>query len=109
MATSRTLLSHYTRSSWCLDHLDVVTAFLNPKVDRNDIYMQLPEGIDWIDSRLSNAQGVRPLKALYGINQAPRPWFEDIQAFLLKLGFRECNEDPNIYIKNRTWAKSDTF
>ena len=39
MATLRMLLSHCAKSSWSLDHLDVVTAFLNPKVDRDDIYM----------------------------------------------------------------------
>ena len=93
------LLSHCVKASWSLDHLDVVTAFLNPKVDRDDIYMQLLEGIDWLDPRLSASQGVRLLKALYGLKQAPRLWFEDIQAFLLKLGFRQCNEDPNLYIK----------
>ena len=96
------LLSHCTKNSWSLDHLDVTTAFLNPKADRDDIYMQLLEGIDWLDTRLSNSQRVRLLKALYGLKQAPRLWFEDIQAFLLKLGFRQCNEDPNIYIKDRT-------
>ena len=39
MATFRMLLSHCSKASWSLDHLDVVTAFLNPKVDRDDIYM----------------------------------------------------------------------
>ena len=32
------------RSDWTVDHLDVVTTFLNPEIDHNNIYMELPEG-----------------------------------------------------------------
>ena len=30
-----------------MDHLNVVTAFLNPEIDDNAIYMTLPEG--WLE------------------------------------------------------------
>jgi hypothetical protein len=100
MATFRLLLSKCAKQGWSIDHLDVVTAFLNPKVDRDDIYMELPEGIEWLDSRLHSCKGFRLLKALYGLKQAPRLWFENIRAFLLSLGFAECDEDPNLYIKD---------
>jgi len=30
--------------------MDVVTAFLNPKIDRDNIYMEMPIGIDWLTS-----------------------------------------------------------
>jgi hypothetical protein len=100
MATFRLLLSKCAKQGWLIDHLDVVTAFLNPKVDRDDIYMELPEGIEWLDPRLVNCRGFRLLKALYGLKQAPRLWFENIRAFLLSLGFTECDEDPNLYTKD---------
>jgi len=32
------------RTGWNMDHLDVVTAFLNPEIDDDNIYMTLPEG-----------------------------------------------------------------
>ena len=38
MPTFRMLLSRFTKASWSLDHLDLFTAFLNPKVDRDGIY-----------------------------------------------------------------------
>jgi hypothetical protein len=34
-------------STQWLDRLDVVTACLNP-IDRDDVYMRLPEGMDWL-------------------------------------------------------------
>ena len=43
---------------------------------------------------------MRLLKALYGLKQAPRLWFQDIRQTLLSLDFHECNEDPNLYIKD---------
>jgi len=38
------LISLIGRYGWNRDHLDVVTAFLNPEIDDDDIYMTLPEG-----------------------------------------------------------------
>jgi hypothetical protein len=40
----RYLISLIGRYGWNMDHLDVVTDFLNPKIDDDDIYMTLPEG-----------------------------------------------------------------
>ena len=37
------------QNSYKIDHLDVVTAFLNPEID-TEVYMQLPEGIEWLES-----------------------------------------------------------
>jgi hypothetical protein len=44
LTTIRYLISLVVRCGWHIDHLDVVTAFLNPEVDDDDIYMTLPEG-----------------------------------------------------------------
>jgi len=38
-------------------------------------------------------------KALYRLKQAPRLWFEDINGYLLSLGFRQSAEDPNLYLQ----------
>jgi hypothetical protein len=55
--------------------MDMVTAFLNPKIDKDDVYMAMPPGIEWIDKRLKQTSVVRLLKALYGLKQAPRLWY----------------------------------
>jgi esterase/lipase superfamily enzyme len=57
------------RYGWNMDHLDVVTAFLNPEIDDDDIYMTLPEG--WLEGLNAPKIIVRLRKALYCIKQAP--------------------------------------
>jgi len=81
-----------------MDHLDVVTAFLNPEIDNYDIYMTLPEG----SPEGLNAPKiiVRLRKALYGLKQAPRLWHDDINAFLLSLGFTQSSANPNLYLRS---------
>ena len=38
-------------------------------------------------------------KALSGLKQAPRAWYERIDSYLMKLGFNRSNVDPNLYFK----------
>ena len=72
-----------------IDHLKVVTAFLNPEVDDPDLYMEVPVG--WDDgnrgSEITAGMVVRLKKALYGLKQAPRLWHGDINKLLFSLGF----------------------
>jgi hypothetical protein len=79
-----------------MDHLDVVTAFLNPEIDDDDIYMTLPDG--WPEGSNAPKIVVRLRKAIYGLNQAPRLWHDDINAFLLSFGFTQSLADPNLYL-----------
>jgi hypothetical protein len=53
------------------EHLDVITAFLNRKLDCKNIYIQLPEGYQ---QYLKNGVALIGLllKALYGLKQALR-------------------------------------
>jgi len=105
---------------WDVDHMDVVTAFLNPKIDRDNIYMEMPLGIDWLASTGSEStrsastrsasngsastgsaltgSALILRKALYGLKQAPRLWYEDIDGYLQSIGFRQSAEDPNLYL-----------
>ena len=38
-------------------------------------------------------------KSLYGLKHAPRAWYEKIEAYFLKNGFKRCIFDPNMYVK----------
>jgi hypothetical protein len=79
---------------WQIDHLDVVTAFLNPALD-SDVYMQLPTESNWLDPDLAQRTPyVKLLKALYGLKQAPKLWHDEINGFLLSLGFRMKDLGP---------------
>ena len=112
MATFRLILALAAQYGWDVNHMDVVTAFLNPKIDRDNIYMEMPLGVDWLvlDGNVSNgsASDVGSVsdgsvlilrKALYGLKQAPRLWYEDIDGYLQSIGFRQSAEDPNLYLQ----------
>jgi len=126
MATFRLLLALAAQYGWDVDHMDVVTAFLNLKIDRDNIYMEMPLGIDWLAPTGSASTGSASngsaltgsastgststgsslngstlilRKALYGLKQAPRLWYEDIDGYLQSIGFRQSAEDPNLYLQ----------
>jgi hypothetical protein len=79
----------------------VVTAFLNPEIDHNNLYMELPDGIDWVDECILKRAIVHLLKSLYGLKQSPCLWYQAMNAFLLSLGFKQSSADPNLYVKDR--------
>jgi len=72
LATFRLLLTLAAQHGWNVDHMDVVTAFLNPKIDRDKICRSLPPGIEWLESTTIKAESLVLRKALYGLKQAPR-------------------------------------
>jgi len=105
LTTFRYLISLVGRCGWNIDHLDVVTAFLNLDVDDVDIYVVLPEGCpEGNEDTRTYAHAppiiVRLRKALYGLKQAPRLWHNDINTFLLFLGFTQSQADPTLYIRS---------
>jgi hypothetical protein len=71
---------------------DVPNAFLNSKVDA-DVYMYQPEGF-----RNGN-KAYKLLKGLYGLKQAARLWYLDINAYLIEIGFTKSEVDECIFIK----------
>jgi len=89
MATFRLILALATQHGWDVHHMDVMTAFLNPTIDQDNLYMEMPLGIDWLMSSRSTSNGSASngstsnesissgsililQKALYGLKQAPR-------------------------------------
>jgi len=68
LTTFRYLISRVGKNGWNINHLDVVTTFLNPEVNDDDIYITLPEG--WQEGLKAPAIVVRLKKALYGLTQA---------------------------------------
>jgi len=106
MATFQLVLALAAQYGWDVDHMDVVTDFLNPKIDQDNIYMEMPFGIDWLAPSGSASTGSASRgstlilrKAPYGLTQAPRLWYEDINGYLQSIGFRQSAEDPNLYLQ----------
>ena len=38
-------------------------------------------------------------KELYGLNQAPRAWYERLHNYLIEIGFQRTNDKNSLYIK----------
>ena len=40
-------------------------------------------------------------KDLYGLKQAPRAWYNRIDSYILKNGFKKCEGEPTLYIQEK--------
>lgn len=103
--TVRILFALAAKYDWEIEQMDVVTAFLNPKL-QEEVFMELPEGYAIPDShilpRTSGGLICRLRKCLYGLKQAPRAWYTDIDAYLSSIAFTRSEEDHNLYISKHT-------
>jgi hypothetical protein len=76
------------------DQADVVTAFLNGKLDNDEvIYIKLPDG-----------RYARLSKALYGLRRSPRLWYEELARYLASIGFHPIEADPCAFINKDTYS-----
>ena len=102
LATLRIILAFASEKNWECHQMDVVTAFLNPKIDQENVLMELPE-LDYLGdlskfNLKKSSSIVRLKKALYGLKQAPRLWSIEINSYLLSLGFCQSSVEPSLYI-----------
>nr|GEZ82330.1 retrovirus-related Pol polyprotein from transposon TNT 1-94 [Tanacetum cinerariifolium] len=75
--------------------MDVKTAFLNVNL-REEVYVSQPDG--FLDT--DNPNHVYKLKkALCGLKQAPRAWYDMLSSFLLSQDFSKGSVDPTLFIR----------
>nr|GFD04704.1 copia protein [Tanacetum cinerariifolium] len=75
--------------------MDVKSAFLYGTIEE-EVYVSQPPG--FIDLQFLN-KVYKVKKALYGLHQAPRSWYETLSTFLLKNGYRRGIIDKTLFIK----------
>ncbi|GKA24975.1 putative ribonuclease H-like domain-containing protein [Tanacetum coccineum] len=80
--------------------MDVKSAFLYGTI-KEEVYVHQPPG--FVDPAHPN-KVYKVVKALYGLHQAPRAWYETLSSFLLENGFRRGTIDKTLFIKKN---KSD--
>lgn len=88
----RFLLSLAAKQDLDLDQMDVITAFLHPKLEE-EIYMELPENTQ------SSHRFCRLKKSIYGLKQASRVWYQELDKTLCKMGLQRAKSDPCIFFK----------
>ncbi|GKA16843.1 putative ribonuclease H-like domain-containing protein, partial [Tanacetum coccineum] len=75
--------------------MDVKSAFLYGNITE-EVYVNQPSG--FVDLHHPN-KVYKVIKALYGLHQAPRAWYERLSTFLLKHGYRRGAIDKTLFIK----------
>nr|GEZ23670.1 hypothetical protein [Tanacetum cinerariifolium] len=75
--------------------MDVKSAFLYGKI-AEEVYVTQPRGFEDPDHR---KKVYKVVKALYGLHQAPRAWYERLSTFLLNHGYRRGTIDKTLFIK----------
>jgi hypothetical protein len=92
-STIRTLATRAAQKHHEIHHLDVKTAFLCGHL-HDEVYMDQPAGYE----QLSQEHLVCKLqKALYGLRQSPRMWYNKIDSFLKSIGMTRSHSDYNMY------------
>ena len=74
--------------------MDVKSTFLNTVLE--EFYNEQPEGFMYPSQRNLIC---KLHKASYGSKQPSKAWYERLHGYLLKIGFKNTNDNRNLYIK----------
>ncbi|GJW39787.1 putative ribonuclease H-like domain-containing protein [Tanacetum coccineum] len=96
----RLFLAFTSYKGFLVYQIDVKSAFLYGTI-KEEVYVYQPPG--FVDPAHPN-KVYKVVKALYGLHQAPRAWYETLSSFLLENGFRRGTIDKTLFIKKN---KSD--
>ncbi|GJV98163.1 retrovirus-related pol polyprotein from transposon TNT 1-94 [Tanacetum coccineum] len=75
--------------------MDVKSAFLYGTIEE-EVYVNQPPG--FVDPEFPT-RVYKVEKALYGLHQAPRAWYETLSTYLMENGFRRGTIDKTLFIK----------
>ncbi|GJU83680.1 putative ribonuclease H-like domain-containing protein [Tanacetum coccineum] len=96
----RLFLSYASFKDFVVYQMDVNSAFLYGKI-KDEFYVCQPRGFE--DPEFPD-RVYKVEKALYGLHQAPRAWYETLSTYLLDNGFQRGQIDKTLFIKR---VKSD--
>ncbi|GJS43010.1 putative ribonuclease H-like domain-containing protein [Tanacetum coccineum] len=96
----RLFLAFASYMGFTVYQMDVKSAFLYGTIEE-EVYVHQPPG--FVDPAHPN-KVYKVIKALYGLHQAPRAWYETLSSFLMENGFRRGIIDKTLFIKTK---KSD--
>ncbi|GJS28255.1 putative ribonuclease H-like domain-containing protein, partial [Tanacetum coccineum] len=91
----RIFLAYASFKDFVVYQMDVKSAFLYGKIEE-EVYVCQPLGFEDPDfpDRVYKVE-----KALYGLHQAPRAWYETLSTYLLDNGFQRGKIDKTLFIK----------
>ncbi|GJX57468.1 ribonuclease H-like domain-containing protein [Tanacetum coccineum] len=93
----RLFLAYASFMGFLVYQMDVKSAFLYGTIEE-EVYVTQPPGFKDPD----NPDKVyKVVKALYGLHQAPRAWYETLANYLLGNGFKRGKINQTLFIKNK--------
>ncbi|GJX01381.1 putative ribonuclease H-like domain-containing protein [Tanacetum coccineum] len=96
----RLFLAYASFKDFTVYQMDVKSAFMYGKIEE-EVYVCQPLGFE--DPKFPD-RVYKVEKALYGLHQAPRAWYETLSTYLLDNGFKRGQIDKTLFIKR---VKSD--
>nr|GEZ20297.1 hypothetical protein [Tanacetum cinerariifolium] len=90
----RLFIAYAAHKSFTVYQMDVKTAFLYGPL-KEEVYVNQPDG--FFDPYHPD-KVYRLKKALYGLKEAPRTWYNELSTFLVSKGFSKCSIDPTLFI-----------
>lgn len=96
-ATVRTCLTVVVQSGYCIQQIDVCTAFLHG--NNGEVYIKAPTGLNLCEQ----GQVLKLHRGLHGLKQAPRLWHDKWESVMKALGFVGLMSDGCVYRRRRVW------
>ncbi|GJX96189.1 putative ribonuclease H-like domain-containing protein [Tanacetum coccineum] len=91
----RLFLAYASFKDFVVYQMDVKSAFLYGKIEE-EVYVCQPPGFEDLEFP---DRDYKVEKALYGLHQAPRAWYETLSTYLLDNGFQRSQIDKTLFIK----------
>ncbi|GKF52774.1 putative ribonuclease H-like domain-containing protein, partial [Tanacetum coccineum] len=93
---TKLFLAYASFKDFVVYQMDVKSAFLYGKIEEKEVYVCQPLGFE--DPEFPN-NVYKVEKALYGLHQASRAWYETLSTYLLDNGFQRGQIDKTLFIK----------
>jgi hypothetical protein len=93
LASLRTILALAAELDLEVHQMDVKSAYLNGEL-KEDIYMKPPPGFD-----VPEGMVLKLVKALYGMKQGGRVWYENIRKTLYSMGYERTEADHAVFTR----------
>lgn len=91
MQTLKLLLAYCVKFNLIINQMDIESAFLNSNII-SEVYVKQPEGYDDGTEKVCKLK-----KALYGLKESPKAWYNCLDEFLMKIGFKRSKYDYCLY------------
>ncbi|GJR16733.1 putative ribonuclease H-like domain-containing protein [Tanacetum coccineum] len=93
----RIFLAYASFMGFTVYQMDVKSAFLYGQIEE-EVYVCQPPGFEDPDHP---DKVYKVVKALYGLHQAPRAWYDTLATYLLSNGFQRGKIDQTLFIKSQ--------